>query len=121
MNNLEQKTKEFSEAVRQTEEFKNYQKADKEFQSDEKAKKLLQDFQKEQQTLKILEQGGFSGVDSQKEKTKKLSNEVQKNKVIKEWIQSREKLQKLIGKLAASLSNELGFVFTPPRKTSCCG
>lgn len=121
MNNLEQKTKELSEAIRQTKEFKEYQKANKEFQSDEMSKKLLQDFQKEKQTLIILKQGGFSGVDSQKEKVEKLSAEVRKNKVIKNWVESREKLQKLTGSLATSLSNDFGFPFTPPPKKSCCG
>lgn len=121
MNNLDQKTKEFLEAIRQTQEFQDYEKANERFQSDEEAKKLLQDFQAARQNLAILQQGNFPGLEGQKEKTEKLLTEVRKNKVINDWMQSQDKLQKLIGELADFLSNELGFPFTPPQKGCGCG
>lgn len=121
MNNLDLKTKEFLDAIRQTKEFENYQKANEKFSSNKEAQKLLQEYQEAQQTLVILEQGGFSGVESQKKKTGKLLNEVRKNKIISEWIKSRDKLQILIGDLAAVLSNDLGLKFIPTQRRSCCG
>lgn len=120
-NNLNQKTKEFSEAIRQTQEFQDYEKANEKFQSDEEAQKLLQDFQEARRNLEILQQGSFSGVEEQKEKTEKLLTEVRKNKVINDWMQSQDKLQKMISELAGFLSNDLGFPFTPPQKGCGCG
>lgn len=121
MNNLDQKTKEFLESIKQTEEFKNYQKANNEFQSDKKAQELLKDVQEAEQTLSILRDGSFEGLEEQKKKTEKLLDEIRKNKIINEWIQSRNKLQSLVGELAAFLSEDIGFTFTPPQKRSCCG
>lgn len=121
MNNLDQKTNEFLDAIRQTNEFKNYQKAKEKFLSDKDAQKLLAEYQEAEQTLVILEQGGFSGADSQKEKTGKLLNEVRKNKTVSEWIKSQNRLQVLISDLATVLSNNVGLKFIPTQRRGCCG
>jgi cell fate (sporulation/competence/biofilm development) regulator YlbF (YheA/YmcA/DUF963 family) len=122
-NNLDQKIKDFSEAIRETKEFQNYAKANKAFQEDKDAQKLLKDFQETQQTLAIFQQGNFPGQEEQKEKTEKLLSEVRKNKVISEWINAQRNFQVLIGDVATTLSNNLGFPFTLPQQGGggCCG
>jgi len=122
MNNLEQKIKEFSEAIQGTKEFQNYAKANKTFQEDKNARKLLKDFQEAQQTLAVFQQGDFPGKEEEREKTERLLSEVRKNEVIKEWIETQKDLQVLIGRLATTLSNDLNFPFTLPQQGGgCCG
>lgn len=122
MNNLDQKIKEFSEAIQETKEFQDYAKANKVFQEDKDAQKLLKDFREAQQTLAIFQQGNFPGQEEQREKTENLLNEVRKNKVINEWAQTQKKFQALIARLATVLSNDLNFPFTLPQQGGgCCG
>ncbi|MCM8824833.1 MAG: YlbF family regulator [Candidatus Omnitrophica bacterium] len=121
MNNLYQKIKEFAEAIHQTEEFQDYQEANEAFQNDKEAQKLLQDFQQARQTLAIFQQGGFPGIEEQREKTEKLLAEVRKNKVINKLLQAQNKMQRLIDELTDFLSNELNFPFTPSQQGGCCG
>lgn len=122
MNNLEQKIKELSEDIRQTKEFQDYQKANEVFQADKAAQKLLADFREAQQTLVIFQQGGFPGQEEQRARTENLLIEVQKNKIINEWIQARNNLQILIGGLARSLNDNLNFPFRPYQQGGgCCG
>jgi len=122
MNNLNQKIKEFSEAIRETEEFKNYKKTNELFQKDKEARKLLEEFQMAQQTLAIFQQGGFPGQEEQRRKVEQLLAQVRKNKVISEWIESQRRLQDLVAKLATSLSSDLNFPFTLPQGGGrCCG
>ncbi|MDA3802573.1 MAG: YlbF family regulator [Patescibacteria group bacterium] len=121
MSNLQHKLKEFTESIRQTSEFQDYLEADKNFKSSEEAKKLLDDFQEAKGALVILKQGGFSGVEEQKEKTDKLFNEVKNSSIINNWLQSQEKVGGLISELGKALEEDTGFPFTPPPKRSCCG
>lgn len=121
MSNLENKLKEFTEAIRQTSEFQDYLEADRNFKSDKEAQKLLNDFQEAKGALVILEQGGFSGVEEQRGKTDKLFNEVKNNIIINNWLKSQERVRGLISELGKELEEDTGFPFTPPPKRSCCG
>jgi len=121
MSILENKLKEFTQSIRQTSEYQDYLEADKNFKSNKDAQKLLSDFQEAKQALLILKQGGFSGVEEQREKTDKLFNEVKNSLVINNWLQSQEKVRRLISELGKTLEEETGFSFTPPPKRSCCG
>ena len=122
MNNLDQKIKEFSEAIRETKEFQVYEKANEVFKKDKEAQKLLEDFQMAKQTLAIFQQGSFPGQEEQREKVENLLKEVRKNEVIKEWIESQRRLQDLVSRLATILSSDLNFPFTLPQGGGgCCG
>jgi len=120
MNNLDQKIKEFSEAIRETKEFQNYAKANNAFQENKDAQKLLKDFQEAQQTLAIFIQGNFPGQKEQRKKVENLLKEVRKNEIINEWIKTQRNLQALIGNLATALSNDLNFPFTLPQQGGGC-
>jgi len=119
MNGLEQKLQEFCQAVEETKEYQNYKNAAKIYDADKMAQKLLEDFQMARQELAILGQGNFSGQEEQKEKVEILLKEVQKSRVIGDWIISQRQLESLVGDLAATVSNRLDFPFTLPPKKGC--
>lgn len=122
MNTLDQKIKELSEAIRASRQWQVYQKANQAFQNDKEAKQLLNDFQMAQQTLAIFQQGGFPGQEEQREKVEELLKQVRQNKIIKEWIQSQRDMQILIENLAANISREINFPFSPLQSSGgCCG
>jgi cell fate (sporulation/competence/biofilm development) regulator YlbF (YheA/YmcA/DUF963 family) len=121
MSNLENKLKEFTESIRQTSEYQDYLEADKNFKSDKEARQLLNDFQEAKGSLVILEQGGFSGIKEQREKTDKLFSEVKSSGIINNWLKSQERVRGLISELGKALEEDTGFPFTPPPKRSCCG
>lgn len=122
MNNLDQKIKEFSEAIRETTTFQEYQRANELFQKDKEARKLLEEFQMAQQTLAIFQQGNFPGQEEQKGKAEQLLVQVRNNRIISEWIESQRRLQELVNRLAISLSQDLNFPFTLPQGGGgCCG
>ena len=122
MDNLDQKTEEFCQAVQGTKEYQAYRIAAARYGNDKEAQKLLNDLQMAQQELAILQDGNFSGVEEQNKKCEDLLNEVRKNEVINKWIDTQKELAVLIGGLATAISGTLGFPFTLPPKKSCgCG
>ncbi|MDZ7798704.1 MAG: YlbF family regulator [Patescibacteria group bacterium] len=121
MNDLDLKLKEFSQAIRETKKYQTYKKAAEIYEKDQEAQQLLKDFQTAQQNVNIYQQGHFSGLEEQKKEYENLLKEVRKNKVINDWIKTQKDMQKLIGLLAAELSQDINFKFTPPEKRSCCG
>ena len=121
MDNLDQKIKEFVQAIKETKEYQAYKKAADIYNNDKAAQKLLSDFQMARQTLDIFQQGNFPGQDEQNQKVENLLKEVRKNSVINEWIQAQRQLQDLIGGLATALSDNIDFPFTLPEKGCGCG
>ncbi len=122
MNNLEQKIKEFIEAIKETKEFQDYQKAAEIYKQDNDAQTLLKDFQMAQQNLAILKQGNFSGQEEQREKVEELQKQVNSNDIIKNWIEKRKKFQDLVDSLATNISSDINFPFIYTQKSKgCCG
>lgn len=122
MNILEQKLKEFCQAIVETKEYQAYKTAAKAYENDKEAQELLNDFQMAQQTLAIFRQGNFPGQEEQKGKVENLSKEVRQNKIINEWVKTQRQLKNLTGDLAISISGNLDFPFTlPPQKGCGCG
>ncbi len=122
MNNLEQKTKEFIEAIKEMSEFKDYQKAEEIYKQDKDAQTLLKDFQMARQNLAILKQGNFSGQEEQREKFEDLQSQVRGNEVINDWIDKRKKFHGLVDSLASNISSDINFPFTYTQKSKgCCG
>jgi cell fate (sporulation/competence/biofilm development) regulator YlbF (YheA/YmcA/DUF963 family) len=119
MNNLEQKIGEFSRAIRETKECQAFQKAAQAYGNDKAAQKLMNDFTMAQQELAILEGGNFSGQEAQKEKYEALLKEVRANGPINELVESRKKMEILVGDLAVTLSNAIDFPFNLPPKKGC--
>ncbi|MDZ7611215.1 MAG: YlbF family regulator [Candidatus Moranbacteria bacterium] len=121
MSDLNLKLKEFSQAIRETKEYQAYQKAAEIYKKDQNAQQLLKDFQTAQQNVNIYQQGSFSGIEEQKKEYENLLKEVRENKAINDWIKTQKDVQELVGVLAAELSQEIDFKFTPPEKRGCCG
>ena len=122
MDNLDQKIKEFCQAVEGTKEYRDYRRAAGRYENDKEAQKLLNDLQMAQQELAILQDGDFSGVEEQSKKYEALLDEVRKNGIINKWVDSQKELAALIGGLAIAISGNLNFPFTLPPKKSCgCG
>ncbi len=122
MHNLEQKTKEFIEAIKETKEFQDYQKAAEIYKQGHDAQTLLKDFQMAQQNLAILKQGNFSGQEEQREKLEDLQSQVSSNEVINDWIDKRRKFHDLVDSLATNISSDINFPFTYTQKSKgCCG
>lgn len=119
MNNLEQKIKEFSQAIRETKECQAFKKAARTYDNDKEAQKLMNDFQIAQQELAILREGNFSGQEEQEEKYGILLKGVRTNAAINELVEARKKMEILIGDLAIGISNDIGFPFNLPPKKSC--
>lgn len=121
MDDLILKLKEFSQAIQKTKEYQSYKKAAEIYETDQESQKLLKDFQIAQQNVNIYQQGKFSGLEEQEKEYEKLLKEVRKNKAINDWIETQKDVQKLIGLLAAELSQDINFKFTPPERKGCCG
>ena len=118
---IENKTKEYIEALSETDEVKAHKKAVDEFESDSDAKKLLADFQEAQRTYSIFRQGGFDGVKEQEEKLRDLNNQLSKNKKIQALIKTQQTLQAFVGDLVGDISQGINFPFVQPQKGGCCG
>ena len=118
---IENKTKEYIEALSETDEVKAHKKAVEEFESDSDAKKLLADFQEAQRTYSIFRQGGFDGVKKQEEKLRDLNNQLSKNKKIQALIKTQQTLQAFVGDLVGDISQGINFPFVQPQKGGCCG
>jgi cell fate (sporulation/competence/biofilm development) regulator YlbF (YheA/YmcA/DUF963 family) len=119
MNNLEQKIKEFSQAIQETRECQVFKKAAQTYDNDKEAQKLMNDFQVAQQQLVILREGNFSGQEEPEKKYEILLKEVRANAAINEFVEARKKMEILVGDLATTVSNEIGFPFNLPPKKSC--
>lgn len=118
---IENKTKEYIQALSEADEVKAHKKAVEEFESDSEAKKLLADFQEAQQTYSIFRQGGFDGVKEQEEKVKDLNDKLSKNKKIQNLIKTQQDLQSLVGDLVGDISQGINFPFVQPQRGGCCG
>lgn len=121
MNVLNLKLKEFSEAIQKTKEYQSYKNAAEIYKTDQESQQLLKDFQIAQQNVNIYQQGNFPGLEEQEKEYENLLKEVRKNKAINNWIEAQKDVQKLIGLLAAELSQDIDFKFTPPESKGCCG
>lgn len=117
---LEQKTKEFIQALTETAEFKAFAKAQDVFNRDEKAKKLLADFQSTQQTHAVFHQGGFPGVEDQEKRLRELQHRLQQNPKIKGLIEGQRDLQLLVSDLVNKISLGISFPFAPPQGSGGC-
>lgn len=118
---IENKTKEYIEALSETDEVKAHKKAVEEFESDSEAKKLLADFQEAQRTYSIFRQGGFDGVKEQEDKLRELNNQLSKNKKIQALIKTQQTLQIFVGDIVGDISQGINFPFVQPQKGGCCG
>lgn len=118
---IENKTKDYIQALSETDEVKAHKKAVEEFESDGEAKKLLADFQDTQRTYSIFRQGGFDGVKEQEEKLRDLNNQLSKNKKIQALIKTQQILQTFVGDLVGDISHGINFPFVQPQKGGCCG
>ncbi len=121
MNNLDKEIKKFSGAIQKTKDYQDYKKATEIYNNDKEAQKLLKDFQEAQRTSAIFQQGDFPGMAEQRAKTEGLLNEVRKNKVINDLINTKRKAQGVISEMAITLSNDLDLNFAPPQRGGCCG
>ena len=110
-----------SDAIKETEEYQSYKEAKDNFENSPESRGLLNDFKKAKSELAILKDGGFSGVERQQKKVDKLSNQVLDNKEIQEYLRSKKNYQKLVGQIAATLSDKIDFPVHKPKKKSCCG
>ena len=122
MNNLEQKIKDFSEAIRETKEYQAYKKAAEIYNNDKHAQELLNEFNVARQNVAIFRQGNFPGLEEENKKLDDLFKKVKNNNAINDWTKTQAELQLLIGGMATELSNSIEFPFTLPQSGGgCCG
>ena len=117
---LEQKTDDFIKALMETPEYQSFKKAQENFDSDNEAKQLVDDFNNTQKTYVVFRQGGFPGIEEQKERLNQLKNRLEQNPRISGLLESEKNLQLLVSELANHISQEAGFPFNQP-PASCCG
>lgn len=119
---LQRAVVEFGSAIRASREWRAYTEAEEAFGNDDAARALLRDLQEAQQTLSIFRQGEFPGQAEQRERVLRLRDQVQRNRVIIDWVSAEEAMRTLVGELAVQLSNEIKFPFALPRQGGgCCG
>lgn len=118
--NLVEKIDELAKTVKETNKYKNYKQAKDSFEEDSEARGLLNDFQEAKSELAILSDGGFEGVEKQRKKVKRLSNEVLDNEEIQQFMKAKKEYQKLVDQIAATLSDKIDFPVHKPKKKSCC-
>lgn len=117
---LDEKTKNFVQALTDSREYQSFQKAQTEFDSDADAKKLLSDFQSTQQTYSVFQQGGFPGTDDQEKKLRELQRRLQQNRKINNLITSQRDLQMLIGDIVNDISQGINFPLIPQQSGGGC-
>jgi cell fate (sporulation/competence/biofilm development) regulator YlbF (YheA/YmcA/DUF963 family) len=108
------------DAIKDDEVSIKYNNAKKKWSEAKESQELLADFMDARNTFRIFKQGGFPGLEEQKEKMKNLYEGVKKDKNIQEWTDAQEKYQQFIWDQAQYLSDKLGINFGPKPK-SCCG
>lgn len=119
---LEEKTKDFIQALADSPEYQSFKKAREEFESDKDAKKLLTDFQETQQTYAVFRQGGFLGVADQEKKLRELQHRLQQNKKINNLITSQREFQIFVSDIVNEISQKINFPFAPQQTGGgCCG
>jgi len=119
---LEEKTKDFIQALADSPEYQSLKKAREEFESDEKAKKLLTDFQNTQQTYAVFRQGNFPGVDDQEKRLRELQRRLQQNQKVNNLITSQREFQSLLSDITNEISRGINFPFAPQQTGGgCCG
>lgn len=119
--NLVEKIDELAEAIKETEQYKNYKEAKDNFEEDSQARGLLNEFKKAKSELAILNDGDFNGVEKQRKKVSKLSNQVLEKEEIQEYMKAKKAYKNLVDQVAASLSDKINFPVHKPEKKSCCG
>jgi len=117
---LDEKIKGFIQALTDSPEYQSFQKAQEEFNADEKATKLFSDFQNAQQTYSVFRQGGFPGVEDQKNKLGQLQRRMQQNKKINNLLISQRDLQILIADIVNDISQAINFPLVPPQSSGGC-
>ena len=117
---LEQKTKDFVEALIATPEYQAFKKAQDNFDGDSEAKQLVDDFNNAQQTYAVFRQGDFTGIEEQKGRLDQLQDKLQQNAKISELMESEKNLQDLVSELASHISEEIGVPFNQPQASCCC-
>jgi len=119
---LEEKTKDFIQALTDSPEYLSLKKAREEFESDKDAKKLLSDFQETQQTYAVFRQGGFSGAADQEKKLRELQHRLQQNQKINNLITSQQEFQIFVSDIVNEISQKINFPFAPQQTGGgCCG
>ena len=119
---LEQKTKDFIEALRETPEYQAFKKAQDNFDSDNEAKQLVDDFNNTQQTYTVFRQGAFPGIEEQRKRLNQLRSKLEQNTKVSELLKSEKEFQLLVSVLASHISQEIGFPFNQPQASGgCCG
>lgn len=119
---LEEKTKDFIQALTDSPEHQSLKKAREEFESDKDAKKLLTDFQETQQTYAIFRQGGFPGVADQEKRLRELQRRLQQNQKINNLITSQREFQIFVSDIVNEISLRINFPFAPQQTGGgCCG
>jgi len=119
-NGIQNKTKEYIQALLELEEMKAYKKAFEVYKEDKEAQQLLKDFQETQKTCAVFKQGGFDGVQEEERKLEKLNSLLSKNNVIQHLIKTQDSVQSFIGGLVGDISKGINFPFVQPRKSCCC-
>ena len=117
---LEEKIKDFTQALIDSSEYQSFQKAQEEFDTDTEAKTLLSDFQNTQQTYSVFRQGGFPGTDDQEKKLRELQKRLQQNKKINNLIRSQRDLQTFIAGIVDDISRGINFPLVPPQSGGGC-
>lgn len=119
---LEEKTKDFIQALQDSPEFQSLKKAREEFEKDKEAKDLLSDFQNTQQTYAVFRQGGFPEAADQEKKLRELQYKLQQNKKINNLITSQRKFQIFVSEIVNDISQKINFPFAPQQTGGgCCG
>ena len=119
---LEEKTKEFVQALIDSPEYLSLKKAREEFENDEDAKKLFKDFQETQQTYAIFRQGGFPGIEAQEKRLRELQRRLQQNRKINNLIICQRDFQIFVSDIIDEISRKINFPFAPQQiGGGCCG
>ena len=117
---LVKKIDELADTIKETDQFKTCKETKGKFEKDSKAGELLNSFQNAKGELAILKDGNFDGVDEQKKKVNRLSNQVLDNKEIQEYLRAKKNYQQLVEQVAARLSEKIDFPVHKPKKKYCC-
>lgn len=118
---LEEKIKDFTQALTDSPEYQSLKKAREEFEKDKEAKDLLSDFQNTQQTYAVFRQGGFPGVADQEKRLRELQHRLRQNKKINNLITSQREFQIFVSEIINNISQKINFPFAPQTGGGCCG
>jgi len=119
--NIKESLNNLIKVIQETGEYSAFKSVEKLWTEAKDSQKLFNDFLEDRQTLQIFKQGNFPGLEEQKFKVKELYDRVNKDKVIRDWMDAQDKYQQFIWEQADYLTVELGYSFSPKPRGGCCG